>query len=68
MNLERINRASAAAVGFLLVSGIFAALAIGLKLSQPTPAIDADRGAERAKALAEIRAAEEKTLTTSRGD
>ena len=35
MNLERINRGSAAAVGFLLVSGIFAALAVGVKLSSP---------------------------------
>ena len=51
MNLERINRASAAAVGFLIVSGIFAALAIGLKVSLNTPAVDADRGAERTKAL-----------------
>ena len=65
MTLDRINRGSAAAVGFLLVGGIFAALAIGLKVSQVTPAIDADRGAERAKALAEIRAAEEKSLDSA---
>lgn len=65
MNLERINRGTAAAVGFLLVSGIFAALAIALKVSQSTPAIDADRAAERSKALAEIRSVEEKFLTTA---
>ncbi len=64
MNLERLNRGSAAAAGFLLVAGIFAGLAVGVKL-HPVPEIDADRGAERAKALAEIRAAEEKALTTS---
>jgi hypothetical protein len=65
MNLEQTNRASAAAIGFLIVSLIFAALAVGLKLSQPVPAIDADRAAERSKALAEIRATEEKSLTTA---
>lgn len=65
MNLDRINRGSAAAAGFLIVSGIFAALALGLKLSQPVPAINADRGAERSKALAEIRATEEKSLDSA---
>ena len=64
MTLERINRGSAAAVGFLMVAGIFAVLAVGVKL-HPVPAIDAVRGAERAKALAEIRAAEEQALSTS---
>jgi len=64
MTLDRINRGSAAAVGFLLVSGIFAALAIFAKVSLNAPAIDADRAAERSKALAEIRAAEETALTT----
>ena len=64
MNLERINRGSTAAAGFLLVAGIFAALAVSVKL-HPVPEIDAARGAERAKALAEIRAAEEKALNTS---
>jgi len=65
MNLERTNRGSAAAIGFLVVSVIFAVLGVGIKLSQPVPAIDAGRGAERSKALAEIRAAEEKALTTA---
>lgn len=65
MNLERINRGSAAAIGFLLVSVIFAGLAVGLKLSLHTPAIDADHAAERSKALAEIRATEEKSLATA---
>ena len=65
MNLERTNRASAAALGFLLVSVIFAMLAVGLKLSLHTLAIDADRAAERSKALAEIRATEEKSLSTT---
>ena len=47
MTLDRINRGSAAAVGFLLVSGIFVALAIFAKVSLSAPAIDADRAAEQ---------------------
>jgi len=65
MRLERINRGSAAAIGFLLVSGLFAGLALVVKLSQPVPEMDADRGAVRSKALAEIRAAEDQALNTS---
>jgi len=61
MILERINRGSAAAVGFLIVSVIFVALAVGVKLSS-VPAVDADRGAERSKALAEIRVTEDQAL------
>lgn len=64
MNVEQTNRASGAAVGFLIASVIFAVLAVGVKLSLNVPAVDADRGAERSKALAEIRATEEKALTT----
>ncbi|MGA2247535.1 MAG: hypothetical protein ABSH48_21325 [Verrucomicrobiota bacterium] len=65
MNLEQSNRGSAAAVGFLIVSVIFAVLALGAKLSQPVPAVDADRGAQRSKALAEVRAAEDQALNTA---
>ncbi len=64
MNLQSINRASAAAVGFLAVSVVFAALSLGLKLLVVAPAIDAGRAIERTKALAEIRAEEEQSLTT----
>ena len=63
MNVKQTNRASAAAVGFLIGGVVFAVLAVGVKLSLSVPAVDADRGAERSKALAEIRAAEEKALT-----
>ncbi|MEI7807507.1 MAG: hypothetical protein WCJ07_03370 [Verrucomicrobiota bacterium] len=42
---------------------IFAVLAFGLKFSVLPPAINADRAAERTKALAEIRAEEEKALS-----
>ena len=62
MNLERTNRGSAAAIGFLVVSVAFAVFAVGVKLSQPVPAVDADRGAERSKDLAEIRATEDQAL------
>jgi len=62
MNLERVNRGSGAAVGFLAVSVIFAVLAVGVKLTQQAPAVDADRGTERAKDLAEIRVTEDQAL------
>jgi hypothetical protein len=65
MNLERLNRGSGAAIGFLAVSVIFVALGLGVKLSQSVPAVDADRGAERSKDLAEIRAAEDQALNSS---
>lgn len=62
MNLDRINRATAAALGFLTVAGLFVALAVVVKLTLNAPAIDADRAADRAKALAEIRVGEENGL------
>ena len=62
MNTENINRASSAATGFIIASLIFIALAIVVKFGVRVPAIDADRNAARAKALAEIRATEEKSL------
>ena len=65
MNSQNVNRASGAAIGFLVAAVLFAALSLGLKLSATAPAIDADRAAERAKALAEIRAQEETALTTA---
>ena len=65
MILERINRGSAAGVGFLLVCGLFAVLAVGVKWSQSVPEIDADRGAVRSQALADLRTAEDKALNTS---
>ncbi len=65
MNLQQTNRATAAALGFLLASGIFAVLVVVVKLTLHAPAIDADRGAERSKALAEIHATEEKSLANA---
>lgn len=57
-----VNRASGAALGFLIGGVIFAFVAVGVKVSvQPAP-IDATRADARYKALAEIRATEEKDL------
>lgn len=61
----QVNRASGAAVGFILACLIFAGLAVVVKLSVKAPALDADRAAERAKDLSEIRATEDKALTTA---
>jgi len=65
MILERINRGSAAAVGFLLVSVLFVVLSVGVKLSLRVPAVDANRGAELSKALADMRRAEEQALNNA---
>ena len=65
MTFERINRGSAAALGFLSVAGVFAVLTVVVKLTLSAPAIDADRAAIRAKALTEIRTAEDSALTTA---
>ena len=66
MNRERDNRiqngAAAAALGFILVCFIFAILVLEMKHAMHPPAIDADAAATRAKALAELRAAEDKAL------
>lgn len=64
MNLDRINRGSGAAAGFLIVSVVFVVLALGVKLTLDVPTIDDDRGEQRSKALAEIRATEETALNT----
>jgi hypothetical protein len=65
MNTENVNRASSAVTGFIIASLIFIVLAILVKFSVHVPAIDADRNAARAKALAEIRATEDKSLNTA---
>jgi hypothetical protein len=58
MNQQTINRASGAAIGFVIAFVIFIALIVIVKFSIPVPAIDADRNATISKALAEIRHAE----------
>jgi hypothetical protein len=65
MNLQTLNRSSAAGIGLLIVSVIFAVLTLALKLLVSAPAIDADRAAARYKALGEIRAVEETSLNSA---
>jgi hypothetical protein len=65
MNIPTINRASGAAIGLILVSVIFAMLAVALKLFVTVPPLDADRAAVLAKALAEIRATENASLNNA---
>jgi hypothetical protein len=64
MTLESSNRASGAAIAFIIAVVLFVALALIVKLSLTVPALDADRAAERTKALADLRASEDKSLTT----
>ena len=49
-------------IGFFIACFLFAGIVVKVKLSTPVPAINADRAAVRAKALAEIRAAETQAL------
>ena len=65
MNLENTNRASSAATGFIVGSLVFIALFVAVRFSVQVPAIDADRNAVRAKALADIRANEENLLNNA---
>jgi hypothetical protein len=64
MTLENSNRASGAVIAFVVAIVIFVVLAMGVKFCLRVPALDADRGAERSKALAELRDSEEKSLNT----
>ena len=65
MTLETTNRASGAAIGFVVAIILFAALAVVVKLAVNVPAIDADASALRSKALVEMRSAEDKSLNTA---
>ena len=49
-------------VGFCIACLLFAGLVVKVKWSTPVPAINAERAAVRARALAEIRAAETQAL------
>ena len=64
MKAQQVNNASVAAIGFILAVVLFAVIGVAAKLLIQPPAIDADRAAERAQALAEIRATEYTNLTT----
>ena len=60
MNNERTVWSTGLA--FLVACFLFAGIVAAVKYSMTVPAIDADRAAVRAKALAEIRAAETRAL------
>jgi hypothetical protein len=62
---NKANLASSAALGYLLAALLFLALGVAAKIFLRPTAVDADRGGERARALAEIRAAEEISLNTA---
>jgi hypothetical protein len=49
-------------IAFLIACLLFAGIVVTVKYSTPVPAVDADRAAVRARALAEIRAAESQAL------
>ena len=65
MTLENSNRASGAAIAFSLAVVLFVLVALVAKLCITTPAVDADRGQERSKALADLRVSEDKMLNTA---
>jgi hypothetical protein len=64
INPETVNKRPVwhIGLGFVVASLCFAGLVLILKFSTPVPAIDADRAAERARDLADIRAAEAQAL------
>ena len=64
MNLLQLNRASGAAIAFVIGTVVLVATTAVLKNTVTVPGIDADRDEVRTKALAEITAIEEKTLAT----
>jgi hypothetical protein len=58
MTPEKANHASGAAVTFIAGSMVFIVLAVAVRLLTTVPDIDADAGAKRSQALAQIRATE----------
>lgn len=62
MTIQNANRASGAAIAFIVGSVIFAVLAVIAKLSITVPAVDADAGDKRSQALTEMRASEHTNL------
>ena len=62
-NYQTPNGAPAAALGFILVCFIVAALILAMKHSVHPPAIDADAATARVKALAELHVAESNALS-----
>ncbi len=65
MSLQQTNRASGAALGFIIAIVLFVAVSVIVKLAVHPPVLDAARAADRSQALAEITAAEDKALNTA---
>jgi hypothetical protein len=65
MNPENVNRASGAAIGFLIAGVIFAVLVVIVRGSVSAPAIDADRETAISQALFEIRTNEAALLNNA---
>lgn len=65
MTVESSNRASGAAVAFIIAVVFFVIVALGVKLSLKAPPVDADQGDKITKALADLRISEDKTLNTA---
>jgi hypothetical protein len=64
MTPQKANNASGAAIAFIVGSVIFIVLTVAAKLMINVPDVDADQGALRSKALAQIRATETTNLTS----
>ncbi len=58
MNPENANRASGAAIGLIIGSVLFIALAAAVRFLTVVPDIDADAGTKRSETLVKIRATE----------
>jgi hypothetical protein len=63
--LTNVNRASGAAIGFVIASVIFFVLVAVVKFSVTVPAIDADRDTTISKALFEIRTNEVASINSA---
>ena len=63
MTLEKTNRASGAVIAFIIGSVIFIVLTVVAKFAITVPDIDADPGALRSQALAQMRVTESTNLT-----
>lgn len=64
-HIPDVNRASGAAVGFIMASVLFVVLAVIVRFAAEAPSIDADRGATLSSALFQIRTNEEVSLSSA---
>ncbi len=64
ITVPEVNRASGAAMGYILVAGIFVVLAVIVELVVNPPSIDADQAEQRTKALNEMLMTENVALTS----